>query len=396
LKNQRSEDEIIQNWQIDLARPTVSIICVTYNHENYIEDAIKGFLIQETDFPFEILIHDDASTDNTAKIIRQYEKQYPKLFRTIYQTKNQYSKGNKPGQILTKMAKGKYIAICEGDDYWTDPTKLQKQGDYLEAHPDVVISFFNTNLYYEDTKQFGKLFLKQEKCKNYTAEELITIPTWLPTSTRVYRNIDFGNIPERNKVLNGDDFLTSILGNYGGAHYQNNIEPTIYRVHSEGLWQGINLQEKLEQHLNTYFWIYKYYKRIGKNKVASFFFKQYENRLLKLMRLVECNSLNKLITYQSFNKLESTISNLQQDKMYLVYGYSAFGRYLKANLKTSFKGFIDLNYKELNLPDIFSLLDLNKLKYDYIIISLLGREEIITNLLLEHGVKKDKITYIDI
>lgn len=112
----------------------VSISCITYNHENYICDALEGFLMQKTDFDYEILIHDDASTDNTAEIIRNYQKKYPELIKPIFQKENCYSKGIDVDDLNTARAKGKYIALCEGDDYWTDPHKLQKQLNYMETH----------------------------------------------------------------------------------------------------------------------------------------------------------------------------------------------------------------------------------------------------------------------
>ncbi len=112
--------------------PLVSICCITYNHEDFIRDAIEGFLMQKTSFPIEIIIHDDASTDNTANIIEEYANKYPDLFVTILQSENQWSKGG--GSIYARFvyprARGKYIALCEGDDYWTDPLKLQKQVDF--------------------------------------------------------------------------------------------------------------------------------------------------------------------------------------------------------------------------------------------------------------------------
>lgn len=96
----------------------VSICCITYNHEKYISEALESFLMQKTSFKYEILIHDDASTDNTAKIIREYEKKFPEIIKPIYQIENQYSKGNKINLVYNfPRAKGKYIAICEGDDY---------------------------------------------------------------------------------------------------------------------------------------------------------------------------------------------------------------------------------------------------------------------------------------
>lgn len=114
----------------------VSISCITYNHEKFIADAIDSFLMQKTNFNFEILIHDDASTDRTADIVREYEGKYPHLIKPVYQIENQYSKGGSGNKINFNRARGKYIALCEGDDYWTDPYKLQKQVDYMENHPE--------------------------------------------------------------------------------------------------------------------------------------------------------------------------------------------------------------------------------------------------------------------
>ena len=111
--------------------PLVSICCVTYNHENYLRQCLEGFMMQKTNFFYEILVHEDASKDNTAKILREFEAHYPDRFRCVFQTENQFYKQNVLINILFKMARGKYIALCEGDDYWTDPYKLQKQVDFL-------------------------------------------------------------------------------------------------------------------------------------------------------------------------------------------------------------------------------------------------------------------------
>lgn len=112
----------------------VSIICNTYNHEDYIADALDSFLMQRTNFVFEVLVHDDASTDKTAEIIKEYENRYPNLIKPIYRKENLYSRNLPNGQI--ERAKGKYIAFCEGDDYWIDSDKLQKQVDILEQYPE--------------------------------------------------------------------------------------------------------------------------------------------------------------------------------------------------------------------------------------------------------------------
>ena len=115
----------------------VSVFCSAYNHGKYIKDALEGFVSQKTSFPFEVIVHDDASIDNTAEVIKEYEKKYPDIIKPIYQPENTYSK--KIDRIYTYMlpnANGKYIALCEGDDYWIDEYKLQKQVDYMEQHPE--------------------------------------------------------------------------------------------------------------------------------------------------------------------------------------------------------------------------------------------------------------------
>lgn len=114
----------------------VSVICITYNQAEYIKDAINSFLMQKTNFSYEIIIHDDASTDGTIEVLKYYEKKYPSKVRIVYEEENQYSKGVNISDVLFKIATGKYFAFCEGDDFWTDQYKLQKQFDYMEQHND--------------------------------------------------------------------------------------------------------------------------------------------------------------------------------------------------------------------------------------------------------------------
>jgi len=128
-----------QNWPAD-TKPLVSIDCLTYNHEAFLREAIEGFLMQETTFPVEILIHDDASTDRTAEIVREFEAKYPHLIKPIYQTENQYAKGNIMKCNLSR-AKGDFIAVCNGDDWWTSPKKLETQIGYLLSNPHVAGCF---------------------------------------------------------------------------------------------------------------------------------------------------------------------------------------------------------------------------------------------------------------
>ena len=138
--------------------PLVAIRCITYNHEPYIRDALEGFVMQQTNFPFVAIVHDDASTDCTADIIREYAAKYPHIIKPIYETENQYSKGD--GSMPRMMNRAvvatgaKYIALCEGDDYWTDPLKLQKQVDFLESHPDYSLVFHSVKFINEFGHEF--------------------------------------------------------------------------------------------------------------------------------------------------------------------------------------------------------------------------------------------------
>ena len=122
--------------------PLVSIKCLVYNHENYVSQALDGFLIQKTNFPFEVIIHDDASTDDSAKIIKEYEEKYPHIIKPIYESENQYSKQDGSlDQAIDPFLKGKYIALCEGDDYWIDENKLQMQVDVMQSNDRCTIVF---------------------------------------------------------------------------------------------------------------------------------------------------------------------------------------------------------------------------------------------------------------
>lgn len=131
----------------------VSVLCTAYNHEKYIRDALEGFVSQKTDFPFEVLVNDDCSSDGTADIIREYAGKYPNIIRPFYQEKNLYSQGGMThlfASVFYPNARGEYMALCEGDDYWSDPEKLQRQVSFLDAHPDYTACVHNTVLHYCD------------------------------------------------------------------------------------------------------------------------------------------------------------------------------------------------------------------------------------------------------
>ncbi len=140
----------------------VSVLCTAYQHEAYIRDALESFVTQQTDFPFEVLVSDDASTDGTAAVIREYAEKYPQIVRPFLLEENHYSRGiNLYDAVLFPAARGQYLAACEGDDCWTDPTKLQRQADFLDAHPAYSACVHNTVAHLSDASAPDRILFEQ-------------------------------------------------------------------------------------------------------------------------------------------------------------------------------------------------------------------------------------------
>jgi glycosyltransferase involved in cell wall biosynthesis len=165
-------------------KPLASILCATYNQKEFIAQTIEGFLMQKVDFPIEIIINDDASTDGTAEIIRQYASKYPDIIKPIFQAQNQYSQKVDIWQtILYPAAQGKYIAECEGDDYWTDPNKLQKQVSFLEEHPEYGLTYGLARQYIQEKKTYTI----NRGCDFISFENFLKQKNCIPTLTACYR-----------------------------------------------------------------------------------------------------------------------------------------------------------------------------------------------------------------
>lgn len=215
----------------------VSVYCLAFNQEAYIRSALDGFVSQKANFPFEVFVHDDASTDGTADIIREYAQKYPHIIKPIFQTQNQYSQGVRimRTHILPRMT-GKYIASCEGDDYWCDENKLQMQVDFLEAHPDYSACVHNARRIYmkngSETVMFGK--------EAYTITPEHTIPKGAAayqTASLMYR---------RELALEQPAFVTSVkgVGDYPLAIYLSMMGKiryfpavmSVYRANAVGSW----------------------------------------------------------------------------------------------------------------------------------------------------------------
>jgi len=211
--------------RIDNDKPLVTICCITYNHERHVSKALDSFLMQRTDFNFEILISDDCSTDNTINIIKEYAKKHPSIVKTIFAKVNQYSQGVEPLSTLLAKATGKYVAICEGDDYWTNPDKLAKQVQVFEKNKNVTICFHPARV----------LDLRNNKttvaCKHYDKNR--TVPTesvitgsgaFMPTASIMAKNTDFGVY---SKVLQGapvgDYFFMVYMASMGETYYLDEV-----------------------------------------------------------------------------------------------------------------------------------------------------------------------------
>ncbi len=223
----------------------VSIFCNTYNHERYIKDALESFLKQKTNFNFEVLVHDDASTDRTADIIREYEKKYPELIKPIYQTENQYSKKQ---AIISKLqnsrVKGKYIAFCEGDDYWTDDLKLQKQYDAMEAHPEFDMCAHGAVVVGEDGKTIIGEICPKNNNSVLTVEEVIKNGGgYISTNSLFYRKILVDNIPEFRMFMMIDHTL-QIQGSLRGGILYLSDKMSAYRKNAIGSWTVRNSDSK--------------------------------------------------------------------------------------------------------------------------------------------------------
>lgn len=237
FKNIGSIEELFAN-ETDKRPVMVSVKCLAYNHEKFIRQALDGFVMQKTNFRYEVLIHDDASTDSTAAIITEYAEKYPDIIKPLLEKENLFSKpdGDHINQTILPALRGKYIALCEGDDYWTDPNKLQKQVDFLEAHPDYTLCFHNAIVHYEDGSKPDKLYSNFTE-REYFPEDCIH-GYQPPTASMLFRqeildsdiykstlnaNINFGDLP----------LILSCM--YLGKAYGFPSLMSIYRIHANGL-----------------------------------------------------------------------------------------------------------------------------------------------------------------
>lgn len=265
--------------------PKISILCITYNQEKYIRQALESFVMQKTNFDFEILIHDDASNDGTQDIIREFQNKYPEKIKTFFQKENQYSKGVRGimMKFLLPEAKGEYIALCEGDDFFIDEDKLQLQSDFLDENHDYALCFHPVRIFFEDGEEFDSIHPDYNNLPELTLIELLK-NNFIPTMSVMYRRNKYENMPETN-FIPGDWYLHLFHARFGKIGFINRVMSAYRRQHNGIWWDSYNNNESL-------------FKRHGVQFIAMYF---------ELLNLFEENFKYKQVIYYHINYLLNTI-----------------------------------------------------------------------------------------
>lgn len=254
--------------------PLVSVLIATYNQKSFLGQCLDSVLAQVTPFPIEILIHDDASTDGTTDIVRTYAGRYPRLIRPIIQTENQLSRARKAWPVLHRLARGAYLAYCDGDDFWPNPGKLRRQVSFLSSHPEYVLSFHDA----EHVDETGRLLkannLAASMRRDYSQSELRVLKWgWILFGTMVHRNVGLAFPPEYHLAPNGDNFMPMLLARHGGAKFLEDAGPLAYRQHAGGLWTMRSVAQRKAMELQTNLQISSYFIRTGDYQAASELFR---------------------------------------------------------------------------------------------------------------------------
>jgi glycosyltransferase involved in cell wall biosynthesis len=251
----------------------VSVAIITYNHENFIAQAIESILMQVVNFDYEIIIGEDYSTDKTRNIVIEYQNRFPHRIKPLLHDKNMGLMRNCIQTI--EACCGQYIALCEGDDYWTSPHKLQKQVDFLENHPEYAMCFHNAISICEHGSKEPQTFCPVDQKKIATLEDLI-VGNFIPTCSVMFRRGLFNGFPNWCYSLRIGDWPLHIFNaQHGKIKYINEIMG-VYRIHSGGVWSSMrDIQQckeaiKMLDYVNVYL-RYEYEKQIKTSKSVWYY-----------------------------------------------------------------------------------------------------------------------------
>jgi glycosyltransferase involved in cell wall biosynthesis len=264
----------------------VSVCVITYNHKNYISQCLDSALMQQTKFPFEIILGEDESSDGTREICIEYAKEHSNKIRLFLHSRKNviYINGTATGRYnlteILKASRGKYIAICEGDDYWTDPLKLQKQVDFLEQNPDYAISFHNARILNEDSPRETFYSNPPDQVETTSFEDL-AMGEYIYTATCMFRNENFKKFPKQFYTLINNYTLDLHNAQYGKIRYINEVM-SVYRKHSGGIWSMVSREKTLMNQMP----VYKFYVNYFEQKYKSYFIGHLQNMTSELMSIM--------------------------------------------------------------------------------------------------------------
>jgi glycosyltransferase involved in cell wall biosynthesis len=213
--------------------PKVSVLCITYNHVNFIKECLDSLLSQKTDFTYEILINDDCSNDGTKEIIEEYQRKHPTIVKPVFHKQNQYSQGKRNFMVrhLIPVAEGQYFAVCEGDDFWTDVNKLQKQVEFLENNPNHSVCFHPVRAFFQDDSHEDYVYPQQRS--GFTTKKLLQ-GNFIQTNSVMYRRAPSYEDVDLD-VMPGDWYLHLYHAQFGKIGFINSVM-SAYRLHRGGLW----------------------------------------------------------------------------------------------------------------------------------------------------------------
>ncbi len=274
---QKEEVKEVMN-QIPL-KPMVSVCVQTYQHKKYIRKCLDSILEQKTNFDFEVLLGEDHSNDGTREICEEYAQKYPKKIKLfLHSRQNNIEILGQPSANFNFLynlynSRGEYIAVCEGDDYWSDPLKLQKQYDFMCSNPEYSICYHDFKII--DSQNYQIQSDKAIPLKRDLETNELLFPWRHPAPlTVLFKNI-FNNIPiETTQVNNLDVFISTLLGQKGPGKFLNQIKPAFYRVHQGGMWSEMPLETKIISKINTFQKIATFYTKSGENEISNLFIKR--------------------------------------------------------------------------------------------------------------------------